>query len=259
MTTEALAPTAAEPAVRSGRCVQRCSELALVGSIPNMDATDERCIKRLMQRFYEQPLINNVHRGDYVECMIALALEPAWRLTKPWTSWDLVHEKTGARIEVKQSAALAPWAPERPARGRFDIRLRTGYYSEDGAWTKTPQRKRHACLYVFAWHPGEDADADHRRPDQWEFFVVAETCLPPEQDSISLGPLVQVVERCDLAERCGYDALETKVDQVLTKRRRLDKFTQPGWAIEVVGTWDEETQTIKPLTKADRDRLRPKK
>ena len=71
MTTEALAPTAAEPAVRSGRCVQRCSELALVGSIPNMDATDERCIKRLMQRFYEQPLINNVHRGDYVESLVS--------------------------------------------------------------------------------------------------------------------------------------------------------------------------------------------
>ena len=175
-----------------------------------MDATEERIIKRLMQRFYEQPLINNVHRGDYVECMIALALEPAWRLTKPWTSWDLVHEKTGARIEVKQSAAVAPWAQVRPARGRFDIRLRTGYYSEDGAWTKTPQRKRHACLYVFAWHPREDTNADHRRLDQWEFFVVAETCLPPEQGSISLGPLIELVERCDLAERCGYDALETK-------------------------------------------------
>ena len=52
---------------------------------------------------------------------------------------------------------------------------------------------------------------------------------------------------------------KARVDQVLTKRRRLDKFIQPGWAIEVVGTWDEETQTVKPLTEADRDRLRPKK
>lgn len=224
-----------------------------------MDATEERIIKDLMQRFYERPLINNVHRGDYVECMIALALKPAWRLTTPWTSWDLVHQKTGARIEVKQSAAQAPWARKWPARGRFDIRRRKGYYSEDGTWTETPQRKRHACLYVFAWHPGKDADADHRRPDQWEFFVVAETCLPLEQDSIGLGPLIQIVEGYELAERCSYDELETKVNQVLTKRRRRDKFTQPGWAIEVVGTWDEETQTIKPLTKADRERLRPKR
>ena len=41
-------------------------------------------------------------------------------------------------------------------------------------------------------------------------------------------------------------------------KRQLDKFTQPAWAIEVVGTWDEETQSIVPLTKAERERLRPK-
>lgn len=73
-------------------------------------------------------------------------------------------------------------------------------------WTKT-QRQRHADLYVFAWHPVIDADvADHLHADQWEFFVVAETCLP-EQNSIGLGPLIQLVEHHDLAEHCGYDEL----------------------------------------------------
>ena len=69
----------------------------------------ELSIQRLIQRFYAQRLINNVHRGDYVECMIELALaecDPAWRLTKPWTSWDLVN-RNSTRIEVKQSAAAA--------------------------------------------------------------------------------------------------------------------------------------------------------
>ena len=29
-------------------------------------------------------------------------------------------------------------------------------------------------------------------------------------------------------------------------QRQIDKFTQPGWAIDVVGEWDEETQSIAP-------------
>ena len=37
--------------------------------------------------------------------------------------------------------------------------------------------------------------------------------------------------------------------------RQIDKFTQPGWAIDLVGKWDEETQSIVPFTKADRVRL----
>ena len=38
-------------------------------------------------------------------------------------------------------------------------------------------------------------------------------------------------------------------------RRRIDKFTQPAWAIDLVGRWDEETQSIVPFTKPDRVRL----
>ena len=170
-----------------------------------------------MQRFYAQRLINNVHRGDYVECMIELALaecDPSWRLTKPWTSWDLVHKKTFIRIEVKQSAALQPW-PGPPGRGKFDIEPSKGYTSEDGVWTETPQPQRHADLYVFGWHPEKDADiADHRRPDQWEFFVVAETRLPEKAAGISPGPLTDLVKCHDLAECCGYDALATNVAKV---------------------------------------------
>ena len=40
----------------------------------------------------------------------------------------------------------------------------------------------------------------------------------------------------------------------LTKRQ-IDKFTQPGWAIDLVGKWDEATQSIVPFSKADRVRL----
>ena len=40
--------------------------------------------------------------------------------------------------------------------------------------------------------------------------------------------------------------------------KQIEKFTQPGWAIEVIGNWDEETQTIIPLDEADKERLKPK-
>ena len=66
-------------------------------------------VQRLVQRVYEQRLISNVERGAYIECMIELALRerhPAWSLTEMWDRWDLENQKTRARIEIKQSAAL---------------------------------------------------------------------------------------------------------------------------------------------------------
>ena len=171
-----------------------------------------------MQRFYAQRLINNVHRGDYVECMIELALaecDPAWRLTKPWTSLGPSYTEKPSPESRSSSQQPCNRGSGRPAHGKFDIEPRTGYYSEDGAWTKTPQPQRHADLYVFAWHPEKDADiADHRRPDQWKFFVVAETCLP-EKDGIGLKALNELVERCNLPEHSSYDALAAKVANVL--------------------------------------------
>ena len=73
-------------------------------------AIHQRTVDRLVQRVYDQPLINNAERGAYVEHMIALALKgKGWDLTWPWASWDLEYlrwpEEKRPRIEVKQSAA----------------------------------------------------------------------------------------------------------------------------------------------------------
>ena len=198
----------------------------------------ELTVQRLVQRVYEQRLINNVDRGAYVECMIELALRerhPAWRLTKPWASWDLEHRKTRARIEIKQSAALNLWnieealaagdvervaAPRKDTKPVFSIKPTTGYWN-GATWIKT-QLQRQADLYVFAWHPKTDSDiADHRRPDQWKFFVVAEQDLPQE-------PLTKSIARTRLSNEyggteCGYDVLATRMVDVLAAipERRL--------------------------------------
>ena len=198
------------------------------------DEIRERTVRSVESVYRQYPLINNVERGTYVEHMIALALEELrWRLTWPWAAWDLQHRED-ARIEVKQSAARHPWhqRPDSeplppPYRGRFGIKKPSkGYYLEDGTWKETSPPQRHADIYVFAWHPVTDLRnpdrrrrADHRRPDQWEFFVVAEESLP--QDGKTDGITPRQLVKCDRAVRCAYEDL---ADNVAKVRESLDQL-----------------------------------
>lgn len=196
----------------------------------------ELTVRRLVERVYEQRLINNVERGAYVECMVELALserQPAWRLTRPWASWDLENHKTLARIEIKQSAALHPWnvddapqagavehlaTPGKATKPVFSIKPTTGWW-DGAAWVET-QLQRQADLYVFAWHPETDADiADHRRPDQWRFFVVAERDLPQKPLTKSIA-LTRLSAEFGAAE-CCYGALATRVAEKLASITEL--------------------------------------
>ena len=157
-----------------------------------------------VSRPYKQRVMNNVHRSEYVEAIVALALKPSgWTRMTPWDSWDFAHE-SGARLEVKQSAAAQAWkSPERQSPARFDIAPRTGYWDEEGEWA--PKPGRHADLYVFAWHGADGDTADQRDAGSWEFYVVAERDLP-EQKSIGLKVLQ------GMTSPCGIDALAAAVD-----------------------------------------------
>lgn len=174
--------------------------------------------QRLVDRVYNQPVIGNVERGAYVECLIELALSdlrPPWSLTGTWDAWDLEQAESGARIEVKQSAALQTWTPnDAPSGGApptFDIAPRSGYYGADG-WPASEPPQRLADLYVMAWHAETDSSiADHRLPDQWRFYVVPEHRLPPGQKRIGLGPLSR------LAEACGFDELAAEVERAMAE------------------------------------------
>ena len=176
--------------------------------------------------------------------MIAPALEELqWCLTWPWAAWDFQqHHRKGARIEVKQSAARQPWhqRPDseplpRSSRGGFGIKKPSkGYYSEDGTWKET-RLQRHADIYVFAWHPVDDlrnADrrrrADHRRPDQWEFFVVAEESLPKPKDGKTDGITPGQLVKCDRVVRCAYEEL---ADNVAKVRESLRHVREAGAAV----------------------------
>ena len=136
----------------------------------------QRVVANLVRR-YDRPVMNNIHRGEYLECLVAEILGSDWKL--PWTighdwaPWDLEHS-SGTRIEVKQSAALQPWHAGNSGRRtspRFDVSPRTGYWTLDSSWIDRPGRV--ADIYVFGWHSeSEESVADHRAPEQWTFFVV---------------------------------------------------------------------------------------
>ena len=64
---------------------------------------------------YNRKIMNNVHRAEFVECLVANLLGNGWTL--PWTegwdwaSWDLRHD-SGTTLEIKHSPARQPWHKE---------------------------------------------------------------------------------------------------------------------------------------------------
>lgn len=167
--------------------------------MPEIDlTTHQRVVDRLIGRFFSEPIIENVWRGDYVECMIEALLAPDWHLTGTWDMWDLEHE-SGARIEIKTSSALQTWTTDKPSLSpSFDIKPRVEMWDQQTATTIPISPQRLADIYLFAWHPEIRRDlADHRRPEQWRFFIVPEHHFYPSQKTISLGPVQ------DLANKYG--------------------------------------------------------
>ncbi len=146
------------------------------------DAHQQRILEGIATR-YDQRVIANVRRSDYVESMVAVALGSGWQWEGDWELWDLACRSDGVRVEVKQSAAMQTWSlPDETPKPSFDIAPRQG----------DEKPKRHADIYVFAWHPLREESADHRCVEQWEFYVVAEKDLPANQKTIRLGPLTRL-------------------------------------------------------------------
>ena len=182
-------------------------------------------IQKLAGTFYGNRLINNVERGHYVESMIALALGEQWRPTavlRGWAPWDFERED-GARLEVKQSAALQQWSgyddAPRPRPASFDIAFRKEVWTKGGDFAPYDPG-RPADVYVFAWHPIADHQvADQRLPEQWRFIMVPEQQLP-KQKTISIGRLRKIAEEID------YDQLAAGVDSQIAQLDELKVDTE---------------------------------
>jgi hypothetical protein len=155
----------------------------------------EQALERVTNDFYRQPILSNLARPLLLERMIEVVLGENWKYVGAnWSGWDIEHESKDYRIEIKQSSAWQTWS-ERPSlrgrltKGSFDIRSRTGYFSDDGSkWIA--EVGRHADAYVFAWHGiTEKEKVDHRDITQWEFYLLPTERLPAENKTISLSKL----------------------------------------------------------------------
>ena len=169
--------------------------------------------ERLAKRLFDTPIIQNQFRSTFVEAMLEPVLEKAgWKYTGDgWSGWDFERDD-GARLEVKQSAAIQTWSKARNivTKGAFDIAGRTGYFFEGGSkWEPTPGRP--ANVYVFAWNNTED----HSRPENWMFFVVPTSCLPP-QKTISLVKVKTLSTNAGQNGPVTLSELSARVTNVLT-------------------------------------------
>lgn len=141
-----------------------------------MTVSARQVIDRAGRALFGKRLVTNTARGFLVEAMIAEALDPDWTwCAADYASWDF--EKGNVRLEVKQSASLQSWNSEtgKESACSFDIAARSKAWIDE-AWIETGRRV--ADLYVFAHHPLTGAEADHREPSQWAFYVVPSSRLP---------------------------------------------------------------------------------
>ena len=173
------------------------------------NAALRRRIQTTLMRKYDTPIMNNVYRADYVECLarvyardrLVAYLDPRLGLGRMGLSAHVGGPARGQAgrgeaimgprdIRTAPLSALRHRAPHRP----------TGHRTGADGWTWT-LRGVWRNLYVFAWHnESRDGYADHRDANQWLFFVVAEQDLPKNRKSIGLTGLNAIVSPCRIAD-----------------------------------------------------------
>ena len=70
-----------------------------------------RILEMLIRR-YDRRIMNNVQRGDYVECMIATALGADWRLAagSPMLWHPVVESKADGLVVGSMSSLVTGWS-----------------------------------------------------------------------------------------------------------------------------------------------------
>ena len=214
--------------VPAARLTGACYRHRIGSAMPDFKP-HRRVVDLLVDRIYNQRLIENVQRGPYVEAIVADALDDEWAMTSTWADWDMQHVE-GARVEVKSKAALQTWTDldegNPNVNPQFDIARREVASLKETGNEDNKKKFRPADIYVFAWHPIIDpVVADHRLVGQWRFFVSAECDLPAKQDSIILRRIREI------GNDVGYDNLADAIDEV---RRTLISFKKDEYADQPV-------------------------
>ena len=160
-----------------------------------------------VSRRYEQPVMGNAHRAEYVEALLALALgDGGWTRKEPSEAWHFENE-SGVQLKLKQAAAMqSSGNGETQSSPRFDIDPGRVYRDEKKRRC-VEHRSRLAHIYVFAWHGGTGESADQGDPTSWEFYVVPESGLPDQKR-------IAMKELRGLTSPCGIEGLAAAVDAI---------------------------------------------
>lgn len=135
-------------------------------------------------------LLNNTLRGALAEFIVASALGIDTAVSRQdWTAYDLLSP-SGRKIEVKCSAYLQSWNPDRLSKIQFSIRPARSWDAENDFST---EMRRWSDLYVFCLYASKDRSETPLQLDRWEFYVLPTEVLNQKcgnQKSITLNSLL---------------------------------------------------------------------
>ena len=135
-------------------------------------------------------LLNNTLRGALAEFIVASAIEvDTNECREDWTAFDLLT-KSGKKIEVKCSAYIQSWNPEKLSKIQFSIRPARSWDAEADF---SEEAKRWSDLYVFCLYSSKDRNESPLQLEHWEFYVLPTSVLDEKctnQKSISLNSLL---------------------------------------------------------------------
>lgn len=168
--------------------------------------------KLLIEKLYSHPILNNSHRGDFVEMMVLSALGPEWRhVGLGWHLWDLQRGEGAdrVRVQVKQCAARQLWGKTKCMTVQFSWSERAPSYIRRDHPNEALEDAGWFCeLFVVGVHSIEDEHiCDHTDVNQWRFMVVPAGDLSSRQSSMTLAkalkrwPLVTWSELASAVQR----------------------------------------------------------
>jgi len=157
--------------------------------------TRKEVISKVSDTIFSGRVLNNSHRGDVVEMMVAMALGAEWCFVGlGWHPWDL---QRGAgddrvRIQVKQSAALQLWGPTKVPTVSLNWSARPpSYFRRDNPDELIEAEGWFCELFVVGIHSEKDAAiADQCDPQQWRFSVIPTPDLKEGAKSITVNRII---------------------------------------------------------------------
>lgn len=171
----------------------------------------------LIEKLYWGPVMNNSHRGDFVEMMVLDTLGPDWEHKGlGWNPWDLQRGSgtDRARIQVRQCAALQLWGKTKRMTFHFSWNERAPrYFRRDNPNEAIESQGRFCELFVVGVHDIEDEDVcDQTNPLQWKFMIVPSCDLKQGQNSMALSKAIKRWPPIRLSEL--KPAVESKLNEL---------------------------------------------